>query len=197
MAHRNAARTTEAAMLVLLLASLSCGSMTAAHAQDAGSTTTTSTTHDTTNGTTTTTVTTHPNDEGNGPTTITVTVNKEPIRFPENGRPRMLGGRVMVPLRGVIERLGGSVLYDAATQVITGAHPGTSDQFRLRVGSDQALVNGKNVTLDTPPRVIAGTTYVPLRFVSEALGAQVSWDNANHTVVISAAGNETTVKTAP
>lgn len=115
---------------------------------------------------------------------ITVTVNDEPIVFEETSRPMMLGGRVMVPLRGVTEKLGGNVLYDDATRVITGAHPATGNQFRLRVGSDEALLNGQKMSLDTPPQVINGTTYVPLRFVSEALGAKVHWEPQQHSVII-------------
>ncbi len=115
---------------------------------------------------------------------ITVTINDEPVVFEQTSRPIMLGGRVMVPLRGVTEKLGGTVLYDDATRVITGAHPATGNQFRLRVGSEDALLNGKEMSLDTPPQVINGTTYVPLRFVSEALGAKVHWESQQHSVII-------------
>nr|CAA9277230.1 hypothetical protein AVDCRST_MAG63-3313 [uncultured Armatimonadetes bacterium] len=131
----------------------------------------------------TTRVTTTPR----GDQIITVNVNQKPVTFEETRRPMMLSGRVMVPLRGVIERLGGNVLWDAKERVVTGAHPGSKQQFRIRVGSNDALVNGENMTLDAPPRVTNGTTYVPLRFVSEALGAQVRWDNASRTVTITAA----------
>ena len=131
----------------------------------------------------------------NGDTVITVTVNEEPVAFETAAAPRMIGGRVMVPLRGVVERLGGDIKYEAASKVITGAHSGTSNQFRLRIGSSEGLLNGKQMVLDAPPRVIGGVTYVPLRFVSEAMGAQVSWDNARRTVVIEAAGNVAEVKT--
>jgi hypothetical protein len=102
----------------------------------------------------------------------------------------------MVPLRGVVERLGGTIQYDAATRVITGAQSNLEKQFRLRVGSNQALVNGKEQTLDTPAREIHGVTYVPLRFVSEALGADVRWDSAKRTVTILADGYSADVKTA-
>ncbi len=130
----------------------------------------------------------------NGDTVITVTVDDQPVAFDE-APPRMIGGRVMVPLRGVVERLGGTIQYDAKSKVITGGHADTNKQFRLRVGSGEALLNGTQMSLDAPPRVLSGVTYVPLRFVSEAMGAQVSWDNAKHSVVIAAAGNVAEVKT--
>jgi hypothetical protein len=133
---------------------------------------------------------------GDGQTVITVTVNNEAVPFDKNDAPVMMGGRVMVPLRGVVERLGGTIQYDAASRVITGGQANLEKQFRLRVDSDQALVNGKEQTLDTPARVLHGVTYVPLRFVSETLGADVRWDAAKRTVTIMADGYSADVKTA-
>ena len=130
-----------------------------------------------------------------GDQVITVTVNDEPVTFAETSRPRMVGGRVLVPLRGVIERLGGNVLWEPEDRVVTGAHPATKNQFRIRVGSDEALLNGRKMALDAPPRVVNGTTYVPLRFVSEALGARVRWDNARRAVIITADGAAAEVQT--
>ena len=118
-----------------------------------------------------------------GDQVITVTVNQEPVEFTE-ARPLMLGGRVMVPVRGVFERLGGEVLWEPKGRVVTGARKESKSQFRMRVGSSQALVNGRDTMLDAPPRLISGTVYVPLRFVSEALGANVVWDDAKDTVII-------------
>ncbi len=129
----------------------------------------------------------------NGDTVITVTVDKKPVAFTD-APPRMIGGRVMVPLRGVVENLGGTIQYDAKSKVITGGHEDNGKQFRLRVGSSEALVNGTKMSLDAPPRILSGVTYVPLRFVSEAMGAHVSWDNVKHSVMIEAAGNVAEVK---
>ena len=132
-----------------------------------------------------------------GSTVINVTVNNEAVTFDKSTRPIMMGGRILVPLRGVVERLGGTIQYDAQSQVITGGQANLEKQFRLRVGSGEALVNGKNQTLDSPPRVVNGVTYVPLRFVSEALGADVRWDADKHTVTIMADGHTADVKPRP
>jgi Copper amine oxidase N-terminal domain. len=122
---------------------------------------------------------------------ITVSVNNEVVGFTDNAGPRVVGGRVMVPLRVVTERLGGVIQYDAKSKVITGAHAATSNQFRLRIGTDEALLNGQKMELDAYPRVYGGTTYVPLRFVSEALGAVVDWNDAKRTVIITVEGQPT------
>lgn len=109
-----------------------------------------------------------------------------------NGRVLNLGaagasqvnGRVLVPLRGVFEALGASVDYDAATMTVFATRADT--QIQLRIGSTQANVNGQTRFLDVPAQTRFGRTLVPLRFVSEALGANVSWSDAQRTVYISA-----------
>ncbi|BDI33069.1 hypothetical protein CCAX7_51200 [Capsulimonas corticalis] len=126
------------------------------------------------------------------PEAVIVTVNQQRVAFNGPG-PIMIGGdSVFVPLRGVFEQLGGQVQWESATQVITGARPG--HQFRIRIGSDQALVDGTQRTLTVAPRVINETTYVPLRFASEALGASVDWEPSTHTVLITSAPTEAVVK---
>jgi len=48
--------------------------------------------------------------------------------------------------------------------------------LELWVDKQQAVVNGKQVTLDVPPTVVKGRTLVPLRFIGEALGAKVDYE---------------------
>ena len=116
--------------------------------------------------------------------------NYSPIRVALNGQyinfgnvpPEAVGGRVLVPLRGVFEALGATVNYDAPTQTIY-ASSGARD-IRLRLGSSQAVVNGQTQLLDVPAQTRFGRTLVPLRFVSEALGATVVWNAAQRTVYI-------------
>ncbi|MDQ7829811.1 MAG: copper amine oxidase N-terminal domain-containing protein [Armatimonadota bacterium] len=112
-----------------------------------------------------------------------------PIRvFVDGGRvrfdqpPVVRGGRVLVPLRGVFERLGASVDWEAATQTVLAVRGGTV--VELQIGSRQARVNDRVVLLDVPARIIGARTLVPLRFVSEALGATVQWQEATRTVLI-------------
>ncbi len=94
----------------------------------------------------------------------------------------MYQGRVMVPLRGVFEHLGATVNYDPATHSIMAQHLGTD--IRLGLGSTQAMVNGDTRTLDVPPLNLNGQVMVPLRFISQALGAEVTWVASNRTVNI-------------
>lgn len=94
----------------------------------------------------------------------------------------MTGGRVMVPLRGVFESLSAQVTYDPIHRTILAIRGGT--EVKLYLHSRQALVNGQTRMLDVPPLVIGSRVLVPLRFVSEALGAEVRWQAYNRTVNI-------------
>jgi len=114
----------------------------------------------------------------NGPQ---VTVNGQAVAF--SGQPPIeQGGRVLVPLRGVLERIGAFVQYDGQTKTITAFRGET--RMTLPVGSRSALVNDRAVSLDVPAQIVNGSTLVPLRFVAESLGADVRYDFRSHTVAI-------------
>jgi len=111
---------------------------------------------------------------------ITVLVDNQPIQF--DVPPQMAYGRVLVPLRGVFERLGASVVWNDQTQTVLAQRGATS--VSLVIGQNQAMINGQAVPVDVPPMVVGGRTMVPLRFVSQALGATVNWDANTSTVAI-------------
>jgi hypothetical protein len=85
-----------------------------------------------------------------------------------------------VPLRFVAETFGANVGWEEKEQKITITLE--DKNIILWVGKKEALVNDERYYLEVPPKVIeipeigGGRTVVPLRFVSEALGAQVDWD---------------------
>ena len=105
--------------------------------------------------------------------------------------PVMQEGRVLVPLRGIFENLGADVLYTPATKTIKAT--GDGNTVELTLGERQAFINGQQVYLDVPAGTIGGRTMVPLRFVSEAMGADVKWQSASRTVAITHDGNGDTV----
>lgn len=119
-----------------------------------------------------------------GQTTVAVVVNGQQMQFDQP--PVERAGRVFVPLRGVFERLGATVVYDGGTINATGNGRNVS----LRIGSNQATVNGRTQTLDNAPFILGSTTLVPLRFIAQALGASVNWNNNNSTVTIAGNGND-------
>ena len=111
---------------------------------------------------------------------VKVLVDGQPVAF--DVPPAIAGGRVLVPLRGVFERLGAVVAWDNRTQTVLAQRGATS--VALTIGAAQAMINGQPAALDVPPMLIGGRTMVPLRFVSQALGANVVWDAPSATVAI-------------
>jgi len=109
---------------------------------------------------------------------ITVTLNGSPLNL--SPAPTERAGRVFVPLRGVFENMGATVVYDSGTINATrGRHT-----VSLRIGSPQATVDGQPQTVDVAPFIVGASTYVPLRFISQALGAAVNYDGTNDVVAI-------------
>lgn len=111
---------------------------------------------------------------------VQVLIDGSPVIFDQP--PVVVGGRVLVPLRGVFERLGAFVQWNPANNSVLASRGST--QVQLTIGSRQAFVNGRQVLLDVPAMIVGGRTLVPLRFVSEAMGARVDWDPASRTVMI-------------
>lgn len=85
----------------------------------------------------------------------------------------------MVPLRVVAENLGARVEWVAAENRIDLVR--NVDKIQLWIGKQVTRVNGKSLLLDVPPEIKGERTFVPLRFVAEALGAKVSWDEVTQT----------------
>ncbi len=114
---------------------------------------------------------------------LSVTINGTTTTF--NPPPIERAGRVFVPLRGVFERLGASVVYQGGVINATG----NNRTISLKIGSTTAAIDGQARTIDVAPFIIGASTYVPLRFVSEALGAGVNYDAANQVVALQTNGS--------
>lgn len=114
---------------------------------------------------------------------VSVSINGQTISFDQP--PVERAGRVFVPLRGVFERLGATVVYANGTINATG----NGRTIQLHIGSTQATVNGQSQYLDVAPFLIGARTLVPLRFVAQALGATVDWNDGNRTVYINGSGS--------
>lgn len=117
--------------------------------------------------------------------TIRTTVDDVLVHFTDV-QPMMSQGRVMVPVRGVFEHMNASVVWDAAARTVTAQRG--SDTIVLPINSRYATVNGRQVSLDAPATITNGRTMVPLRFLSESLGASVEWMASTRTVEIVTTG---------
>jgi hypothetical protein len=97
------------------------------------------------------------------------------VLMESDAAPFIAQGRTMIPLRIISEALGASVSFNSATGTVTIIHKGA--QISLLI--DTPLPNDMGT-----PVVINGRTFVPIRYVSETLGAAVRWDNTNSAVYI-------------
>lgn len=101
--------------------------------------------------------------------------------------PQIISDRTMVPLRAIFEALGASVEWDDGTRTVTSALNGTT--VSLTVDDSVMYVNGQTVPLDAPACIVDGRTLVPVRAISEAYGANVTWDGSAQTVYIASNGD--------
>jgi GH25 family lysozyme M1 (1,4-beta-N-acetylmuramidase) len=96
--------------------------------------------------------------------------------------PVIVSGRTLVPLRPIIEGLGGVITWVPETRSVEVVFNGTT--LLLQIGNHSAVVDGKEVILDVPAAIMNGRTMLPVRFVSEHLGADVQWAPVTKTVTI-------------
>lgn len=90
--------------------------------------------------------------------------------------------RTLIPLRSLIESLGGRVIWDASQEKVTVYY--RNSVVRLWIGSSQATVNGMAQQMDVAPIIQEGRTMLPIRFVCEMLGMNVQWHSGTQSVYI-------------
>lgn len=111
---------------------------------------------------------------------ISIVVNGKKIDFDQP--PVVLNGRTMVPMRAIFEALGTQVHWEIGKQTATATKNKTT--IIVTVGSEKAIVNGREKTLEVPVQMFSNRIMVPVRFISESLGAKVSWEIKSQTVSI-------------
>lgn len=97
--------------------------------------------------------------------------------------PVILNNRTVLPVRAVIEALGGEVSWDADSQTATLRYDG--QEVRLVIDSTTAYRNQQAAELDVAPVILQGRTMLPIRFIAESFGFDVAWDPAAQTVTVS------------
>lgn len=110
------------------------------------------------------------------------TVNLDGQQLSFDVAPAIDNGRTLVPLRAIFEAMGATVQWDQDTQTATAIKGNT--KVVLRIGSVSPTINGKVVSLDVPAKIINGRTLAPLRFVGEAFGGTVDWNQASQLISI-------------
>ena len=97
--------------------------------------------------------------------------------------PQIVNDRTLVPLRAIFEGMGASIEWDGDTETVTATKGNTV--VVLTIGSTSPTINGSVVTIDQPGIIVNDRTLAPLRFVAEAFGGTVAWDDNSQTASIS------------
>lgn len=116
------------------------------------------------------------------PKPVAIVVNGKQLSVNASQSPYVANGTTMVPLRIISQTLGATVNYNANKSITLGVG---NKQITISNGSKMAYVKGgATLTMSAPVIIKNGTTYVPLRFISETFGAKVEWNQANYKVTI-------------
>lgn len=109
---------------------------------------------------------------------------------PEMGSVKNFSDRTFVPVRFVLEYFGFSVTWDSNEQLVLGRNSG-GDVFLMQVSNPVLAVKYadgslKNIEMDVSPVLVPeeGRTYIPVRFLAQAIGYQVGYDDLTGTVML-------------
>jgi Copper amine oxidase N-terminal domain len=92
------------------------------------------------------------------------------------------GGTILIPLRSMFEQMGATVAYDPASKTVDVTKPGAD--VKVTVGKPEVVINGETRPLDVPPEIYQGHVVVPVRVISEGMGAYVQWVPDRRIVVV-------------
>ncbi|WP_246942787.1 stalk domain-containing protein [Bacillus pinisoli] len=106
------------------------------------------------------------------PLGLDIFVNNNKVNFDQ--QPVLKSNRTLAPIRAIFEQLGASVHYDSTTRVITITKAETT--IKLTMDKKEAIKNNEEVLLDVEPMIINNRTLLPVRFISESIGASVQHD---------------------
>ena len=92
------------------------------------------------------------------------------------------GGTILVPLRSMFEQMGATVSYDPGSKTVDVTKPGSD--VKVTLGKPEVTINGESRPLDVPPMMYHGQILVPVRVISEGMGAYVQWVPDKRLVVV-------------
>lgn len=111
---------------------------------------------------------------------IIVEVNNKQIMF--DVKPVIIEGRVLIPIKSVVDVLNCEVNWDPDFKEVTITKG--SLIIGMYIGDNYAYTNSGSVELDVPPIILNGRTMVPLKAISDLLGAEIKWESSKRLVSI-------------
>lgn len=103
--------------------------------------------------------------------------------------PQIINGRTMVPIRAIFEAMGATVNWDDSTKTAICTKDNTV--VKMTLNSTTEYINDVPNTMDVAPIIMSGRILAPARYVAEAFGYNVGWDDMTKTVLISKNTNYT------
>ncbi|MBR1738248.1 MAG: hypothetical protein IJ736_14775 [Firmicutes bacterium] len=96
--------------------------------------------------------------------------------------PIISNGRTLLPIRAIVEEMGGTVDWNAENKQTELKYKNTN--IILTIDSQTALLNGEETKIDAIPVIINARTFLPIRFIAENFGFNVDWDSDSKTITI-------------
>jgi len=116
---------------------------------------------------------------------VTVEIDGEIVVF-SGQQPVIIEGRVLVPVRGVFEKLGYTVKWDQQRQ--SAELSNKDNTVIITVGELFFTTNEDTYTLAVPAQAINGRTMLPFRALLESVGCGVIWDGSRRAVLVYTGG---------
>ncbi len=96
--------------------------------------------------------------------------------------PTITNNRTLVPVRAIVEEMGGRVVWEETTQTATLTYH--TDVIRMTIDSNTAYLNDEAYALDVAPVTINDRTMLPIRFIAESFHFSVDWDEEQQMITI-------------
>lgn len=117
------------------------------------------------------------------PTPVRIALNDVPVQF--DSAPQVRNGATLAAFRQVYEQAGGRVKWNAARREVRATGGGAT--IVVHIGSREVLVNGHKQMLDAPAFIEDGRTFLPIRFVADALGLATHYDAPTGSITLNSA----------
>lgn len=121
---------------------------------------------------------------------------QRPISVSTNGTDAPLTNGVItrnsqnfVPLRSVFEQFGAEIIFDGTTKLATVSSSDGSTVIQVNAVTGQITLNNEPIVQENKPFNVNGSLYLPIRFISEKLGAKVDWLPAEERIAITMPNN--------
>lgn len=117
-----------------------------------------------------------------GSSVMTVNGVDKEIDTGKETAPVIINNRTFLPVRSIIEEIGGDVSWNKSAKEITLSYNGNT--IILNIDNTTAYLNNQSYTLDAAPVIINDRVFLPIRFIAESFDFDVEWNEAENTVII-------------